>query len=965
MRGVNALSDNRFSIDDILNEHPKGENKSQSGERFDLDALLASKSAARPTFAEPSRQAPVRKAPRSAILSEVSEINDEQELSRGEELLVKTSKQGGAVNLVLEQKQRPAPSRQERTRPAEGSASREKAPSHSGKATEITATDSFRISESDGESNAFEAVENYRGKKEKRAGKPKKQKNTQMRREVASYDDAPMQDSPEESYADAPEDRQVYTEPKPARAKQPVERVAFVKESLQDEPTVEEILAQKPRKGGLWREVTSFIERSKGQQTSRLSFEGKDVHAISRNISGNTEIVNSLIRIKKERVSRTSLLSPISRKSISDIDLNLDDKILPNTEQILISESNNEMEKLKALGERRNMKIRDFVLVGDEEENSAEEQAEEASDSEINDFERFEDAPSIIHDIRQLKGSLLVRLFFLLITAFVSIYIMVANDFSFPLPAMLSRVNEPTTYLFINTILGLLSAFVSYTVISCGLPKIFTFRSDSDTISALCIVSGIISTMVLLANPALVAAGVVNTFIPIGIISLVFNTIGKLLIVERTAKNFQYISGDYEHYALFTISDEEQASQFTRGTLSDFPVLASMRKTEFVTDFLRNSYSSDITDKFCRILAPIVLILAVVLAFVSSLIGGAVSQNDALCTAFSTFAGSISLSGCLAVMLVINLPLSRAAKKYSESSSAMLSYQSVEEFADTNSVLIDVAQLFPQGMVNLSAIKIFSDTRIDEAIVEAASLTNHAGSILKHMFYDIIAGKTELLNPVESYIYEDTMGLCGWINNKRILLGNRELMTNHSIEGMPTLEREKEYTENGKSAVYLSISGELSAMFIIEIKPNLEIRRSLKELEKNEIYVMLRSVDSVISINKLAEMFEISPEMLKLIPFRLHSNYDDVTTYVPRQSSSLVCMGRFSSFASLIIGSKRMRGTASLGVSIQVAAAIVGVIMAIALTLLSSFDQLSTTAFLLYNLAWAGITVILQAFRKT
>jgi len=84
-----------------------------------------------------------------------------------------------------------------------------------------------------------------------------------------------------------------------------------------------------------------------------------------------------------------------------------------------------------------------------------------------------------------------------------------------------------------------------------------------------------------------------------------------------------------------------------------------------------------------------------------------------------------------------------------------------------------VAQLFPQGMINLSAIKIFSDTRIDEAIVEAASLTNQAGSILKHMFYDIIAGKTEMLNPVESYIYEDSMGICGWINNKRVLLGNR------------------------------------------------------------------------------------------------------------------------------------------------------------------------------------------------
>ncbi len=147
------------------------------------------------------------------------------------------------------------------------------------------------------------------------------------------------------------------------------------------------------------------------------------------------------------------------------------------------------------------------------------------------------------------------------------------------------------------------------------------------------------------------------------------------------------------------------------------------------------------------------------------------------------------------------------------------------------------------------------------------------------MFYDIIAGKTELLNPVESYIFEDSMGLCGWINNKRVLLGNRELMVNHSIEGMPPLTKEKEYTENGRTAVYLSISGELSAMFLVEITPTLEIIQALQDLQKNDVYIMIRSVDSIVSINRLSELFEISPEYLKLIPFRVHEQFNAVTSY--------------------------------------------------------------------------------------
>lgn len=147
----------------------------------------------------------------------------------------------------------------------------------------------------------------------------------------------------------------------------------------------------------------------------------------------------------------------------------------------------------------------------------------------------------------------------------------------------------------------------------------------------------------------------------------------------------------------------------------------------------------------------------------------------------------------------------------------MLGYQSVEDFYDANSVMIDADTLFPAGSIRLCSIKLFSDTKIDEALLDAVSLTAHAGSILKELFSDVISGKENILSRVENFVYEDSMGLCGWINNKRILFGNRELMNSHNIEGIPTKTKESEFTENGKDALYLSVSGNLAAMFIIEI----------------------------------------------------------------------------------------------------------------------------------------------------
>ena len=135
----------------------------------------------------------------------------------------------------------------------------------------------------------------------------------------------------------------------------------------------------------------------------------------------------------------------------------------------------------------------------------------------------------------------------------------------------------------------------------------------------------------------------------------------------------------------------------------------------------------------------------------------------------------------------------------------MLGYQSVDDFFDTNSILINADKLFPTGSINLSGIKVFSDTKIDEALLEAASLTHYAGSVMQELFNDVIAGNKDILYPIENFSYEDSMGIGGWINNKRVLFGNRELMTSHYIEGMPTKTKETEFTSNGQEAVYLSL----------------------------------------------------------------------------------------------------------------------------------------------------------------
>ena len=197
-----------------------------------------------------------------------------------------------------------------------------------------------------------------------------------------------------------------------------------------------------------------------------------------------------------------------------------------------------------------------------------------------------------------------------------------------------------------------------------------------------------------------------------------------------------------------------------------------------------------------------------------------------------------------------------------------------------------------------------------------------------------------------------------------MLLGNRELMVNHSIEGMPPLSKEKEYTENGRCAVYLSISGELSAMFLVEINPTMEVRQSLQELQKNGIYVMIRSVDSLVTINRLSELFEISPEYLKLIQFRVHEQFAEVTAYQMKQKATLACSGRFAALASLILSCRYMKTTIGIGITLQAVSMLLGVLISLVMVVTGCVQELSVSMLMMYNFIFTAILVVFQLVRK-
>lgn len=680
----------------------------------------------------------------------------------------------------------------------------------------------------------------------------------------------------------------------------------------------------------------------------------------------NAALINNLTKHKKGKAAKQSV-PPVNRASLKDIKMGLTGKIIPKTEEFdkaLIPDDATYEEKSSILSQHRKKKVENFVLKTDERDNEpTSEESEDKSRTGQTEFKKFDDAEKVLGSIIQVKSNLVLRLCVLLFTGIFSTFITVANDLELPLIKTFDRTITPAAYLFTNTVLGLISIAVCYNVMLAGMKSLFKRKADNDTIAALGIFVTVIAGIINLFDPESIRDSVYHVYISAAIVGLIFNTLGKLMIVKRTERNFRYVAGDFERYAVTSVDDEETAENFTRGSVAE-PKIAAMRKTEFVDNFMKNSYTADISDEYSKKISPYILIAGIVIALLSLIFDkGAANMKERLFIALAAFSGTVTMCSSFAVMLIVNVPLARATKKYLQYSAVMLGYSSVDEFADTNSLLVDAEQLFPNGSIELANLKLLSAISIEDCILMAASLSCQSGSVLRSTFYKMLRGKTELLYPVESYIYEDGLGLSGWIENKRVLLGTRELMENHSIDGLPSEAKEKEYTK-GNVAVYLSISGITAAMFVIEVSPNLSVTRWLQELELEGITTVIRTVDGFLSQRFLSDLFDIESDSVKLLSFRYHKDYESETEYVPRQASSMLCSGHFPSFAMLVIGAKRLKFTAKLGASVMYGAMILAGIIALIMMLAGSFVQLTPTLVLVYNLVVTGAALLVQHIKR-
>jgi Cu+-exporting ATPase len=635
--------------------------------------------------------------------------------------------------------------------------------------------------------------------------------------------------------------------------------------------------------------------------------------------------------------------------------------------------------KMAELAQKRRRKLSEFVLSDVEREpdpmyyDLPEDKADEAD----------EDVRATAEKLNSQRKGLTARFVLLAVITLFMTFVVIANENGQHMAYRIAGVIETTFldhrfdvlgYLFFQMIMGLAGVFICLRVVQGGLISLFHGKPDCDSLAAVGIVIPIIGVLPLLTGMALIQMGQAGVFVTAGLWGLLFNTLGKMLTLARTQKNFAFVFGDFTKYFGEIVPDDQLASAFTKGVMSDKPTLACVRKTGFCKDFISNSYQPDIGDRFCGRFVYAALTLTLAAGLIAYFIPYFLPEEEKallsgnLLWAFSCAAAFLSAILPFSVMFLANFPLFRAAEKCEKRRSAILGYETSVEFSGTNAIMVDAGMLFPPGSIQFHNIMQCSSRTsarsmtIDDILVTAASLAIKSGSVMSSMFLNIIGDNFGLLSPVDDCIYEVNMGVAGWIDKRRVMLGNREQMKHHGVS-VPDIKKEKKYA--GKAdAVYLAVGGEVVAILFIEIKSNKDIRNQIDQLQKHDIALTVRTKDSLVTVNKLTELFDLNPEKVRVLPFDMFEAFDVCTKYVPRGSGALTCDGSFISFVKAIISAKKLSRSLTFAYYFMMVGAFVAVVAALVFVLFGLNDMLTLTNAVIYNAALWLIILIVQSFTR-
>ena len=599
----------------------------------------------------------------------------------------------------------------------------------------------------------------------------------------------------------------------------------------------------------------------------------------------------------------------------------------------------------KQLKQRRQEKVNKFRLFSPENISGDKHSAVK------NEYRRDDDKTAFMEKLFASKSSFTLKGSITAVIAIPLLLLAIFKDSAY----MPSFLLDYTAYLITQLVLYILLLAVNMKNIIFGF-KLSKGINYSFPIS--------VASILVLVHTILLAADS-NLYISDGIalplvmaFAFLMTNFGKYLLTLRIIDNFEYLINQDEKYTVETIVNTVDATIISRGLLSGEPNLKTSIKTDFSTNFLDISCSDEPADKIAKTAGMVMLVLSIILFAVFSIINGDwhIGLNIGIC-ALCISLPTISIFNTNSALLGIS--------KILKSSGAMINgFEGAVMVNDANAIVIEAQDLFGKNSCEIHGIKTFNGAKADDVILKTAAVIMKTKSPLSYVFDDVIIGKQTILPDVDGVVYEDKLGTSAWIYRKKILVGTRDLLIHHGVQ-VPKEEFEEKYTRKGRKILYLAVTGQIMAMFVVSYSADPKLKKTLRRLEKSGITVLVKSADPFINDESIAELFSLPDGFIRVMNSsnaRVFEKYSDMC--VEKSPAYVVHNGSALGFVSAMAAAENLEETRKLLSVLITFGSAMGIGLVTMLAILGGISQITPVNIVIFQAAWCIFVEIVSKIKR-
>lgn len=517
----------------------------------------------------------------------------------------------------------------------------------------------------------------------------------------------------------------------------------------------------------------------------------------------------------------------------------------------------------------------------------------------------------------------------------------------------------PAAFYAANLLLFAASLFVGYPVLRDGLTGL-RGRPSADTMPALAAVAALLQAVVAMLNAnAYRSTEGIGLLTGMAALGLFLALVGSRVMLAAVQGGYALAAEGGELRGAYRTRDKDLIRALARDLEQKDPwVLLSRPVQTASNDFVEQSLSERAGERRARKVACILLAAAVLSCVAFLLFGGGIN------CAVAAAAAVLCMGAPLSSVLVPGLAALRLQRAAAAVGAVVPGWAAIEELGGIDTIELDADDLFTADSVTLEDIRIFKGGRIDRAILYAASVLNESCDTLRGLFSQIIEDRIDILFPVKDLEQHTGLGFSAWCDNNRILIGTRRYMEQEGVT-LPEQDYEDGHSKNGELQIlYLAVSGNLHAMFVLRYVGGRNVARSLASLQRENIRLLVTSKDPSLTARHITEAYHL-PEGMVTVLDGDQCQAIEAADAAPEKPDC--CLYHHRGFASLTGGlqaADQAQNAETSATTVQLVSVCFSVFIAVLLTYAGSIWQLSIATVLMYQAAWSALSIAICALKQ-